>query len=84
MQNHARIAGVAAGIRGDKTSEMTVQRLNNLLVHPLISRGRGELFTRDKFAQIDGVLLGQQHDHVFAGTQNQLAHGRTVGMRLGE
>ena len=57
MQNHLGIVGIATGIGGNQARQMCMQRIDNLVVHQLISRGGGKLFARDKFAQVNGVVL---------------------------
>ncbi|CNT64825.1 Uncharacterised protein [Salmonella enterica subsp. enterica serovar Bovismorbificans] len=43
MQNHARIIGVAAGISGNQSCQMGVQRIDNLFMDQLIGRRGREL-----------------------------------------
>ncbi|STV77005.1 Uncharacterised protein [Klebsiella michiganensis] len=47
-----------------------------------VGRRWRQLLAGDKFAQIDGVVLGQQQNHILAGAQYQGAHGGFIRNRL--
>ncbi|STW30757.1 Uncharacterised protein [Klebsiella michiganensis] len=49
-----------------------------------VGRRWRQLLAGDKFAQIDGVVLGQQQDHILAGAKYQAAHGGFIRNRLSE
>ncbi|STU75534.1 Uncharacterised protein [Klebsiella michiganensis] len=49
-----------------------------------VGRRRRQLLAGDEFAQIDGVVLGQQQDHILAGAKYQAAHRGFIGHRLSE
>lgn len=49
-----------------------------------VGRRRRQLLAGDEFAQIDGVVLGQQQDHVLAGAKYQAAHRSFIRHRLSE
>lgn len=44
----------------------------------------GELLTGDKFAEVDGVILGEQLNHVSAGAKDQFTDGIPIRLWLRE
>lgn len=44
----------------------------------------GELLTGDKFAEVDGVILGEQLNHVSAGAKDQFTDGCPIRLWLCE